>query len=81
MIEGNKETNVVGTLYTCLDSNCTGWIVDTIIGKYWIKCMDAKHNNQQDKGKASQPYGAAATRQIHRSKSQHPIQRCHNYET
>ncbi|HEY7082504.1 MAG TPA: hypothetical protein VH500_22675 [Nitrososphaeraceae archaeon] len=79
MIERHKEFKIVGTLYSCIDSNCSGWIVDTLTGKYWIKCMDARHDNQQDKSKASRPYIEAATGQIQRSKSQHPIQRCNNY--
>jgi hypothetical protein len=51
MNEHSKTRVVVGTIPTCIDLECTGWIVDTIIGKYWIKCMDAKHTNQQDKSK------------------------------
>jgi len=79
-MERHKEFKIVGTLYSCIDSNCSGWIVDTLTGKHWIKCVDARHNNQQDKSEVSQPYRAAATHHIHRSKLQHPIQRCHNYE-
>ena len=41
----NKETrNVLGEISICLDTTCKGWLVDSFLRKYWIRCKDPKHN-------------------------------------
>lgn len=42
--EFNKKRNIVGETSMCIDSNCTGWLVDSILGIYWIRCKDPCHN-------------------------------------
>ena len=44
LVEQNKEKHVVGTVDTCLDRNCTGWLVDSFQGKYIIECLDPRHD-------------------------------------
>jgi len=50
---------VIGTISECLDSDCNGWLVDSIIGKYWVQCLDSKHNTSDKKvkmcGKGCEP--------------------------
>jgi hypothetical protein len=40
----------IGNTSRCIDSSCTGWYVDSFVGKYWIQCLDPKHlnNNSQN---------------------------------
>ena len=36
--------NIIGETAACVDSSCKGWLVDSFSGRYWIKCLDSKHN-------------------------------------
>ncbi|MGA9843906.1 MAG: hypothetical protein WBQ25_16500 [Nitrososphaeraceae archaeon] len=38
---------IIGEVSKCLLPLCQGWLVDTFSGKYWIRCLDPKHNNNQ----------------------------------
>jgi hypothetical protein len=40
----DKTRLTIGSTSRCIDSNCTGWYVDSFAGKYWIQCLDSKHN-------------------------------------
>jgi hypothetical protein len=39
-----ENRNIIGKTPTCAAENCTGWLVDSFAGKYFIKCEDPKHN-------------------------------------
>ena len=41
----NNSTNIIGQITTCVHPDCQGWLVDSFSGKYWIRCLDPKHNN------------------------------------
>jgi hypothetical protein len=53
-----KSRNVIGQISSCVDSSCQGWLVDSFLGKYWIRCKDAKHI--ENKSKASSLAGEPA---------------------
>jgi hypothetical protein len=42
--EEEENRNIIGKIPTCAAKNCTGWLVDSFAGKYFIKCEDPKHN-------------------------------------
>jgi hypothetical protein len=47
---------IIGSTTHCVDPSCTGWLVDSFLGKkYWIQCLDKKHSidkNQVENRKA-----------------------------
>ena len=49
MPENQTKVNheIIGEVQKCLLPLCQGWLVDTFSGKYWIRCLDPKHNTKQ----------------------------------
>ena len=49
VVEGSSHIHtdkvIIGNTTRCIDSACKGWLVDTILNKYWIRCLDPKHLN------------------------------------
>ncbi|HEY9388006.1 MAG TPA: hypothetical protein VIP70_13275 [Nitrososphaeraceae archaeon] len=50
----NENRIIIGKTTICIDPDCRGWLVDSFSGKYWIKCLDPKHNNLNTKEKKHQ---------------------------
>jgi hypothetical protein len=44
-IEHNDRKVIIGHTSNCLVPDCSGWIVDSFTGKYWIRCEDPKHRH------------------------------------
>jgi hypothetical protein len=59
-----EKRNVIGETTRCMHQSCNGWIVDSFSGKYWIKCVDPKHNKIKAVGS---PNPAAQHKAIHQS--------------
>ena len=57
-----EKRNIIGETTRCIDPSCNGWIVDSFSGKYWIKCIDPKHNKVKAVGS---PNPAAQQKAIH----------------
>jgi hypothetical protein len=54
--EEEENRNIIGKIPTCAAENCTGWLVDSFSGKYFVKCEDPKHENNREQvedGKAA----------------------------
>jgi len=49
MVEKDSR-NIVGEISTCVDSTCEGWLVDSFLGKYWIRCKDPRHIENKNSG-------------------------------
>jgi hypothetical protein len=49
MPENQTKVNhkIIGEVPKCLLPLCQGWLVDTFSEKYWIRCLDPRHNNQR----------------------------------
>ena len=49
MPENETKVNhkVIGEVPKCLLPICQGWLVDTFSEKYWIRCLDPRHINNQ----------------------------------
>ncbi len=44
---------VLGRITECVDPECQGWLVDSVLGKYIVECLDPRHNvtkKQVEKG-------------------------------
>jgi hypothetical protein len=39
-----SDKEVIVEISSCIDAACTGWLVDSISGKYYVRCRDPKHN-------------------------------------
>jgi hypothetical protein len=59
-----EKRNIIGKTTRCIDPSCNGWIVDSFSGKYWIKCIDPKHNKVKAVGS---PNPAARQKAIYQS--------------
>ena len=48
MSENQPKDNhkIIGEVTKCLLPLCHGWLVDTFSGKYWIRCLDPRHDDQ-----------------------------------
>ena len=46
-VEEEKNRNIIGKTPTCAAENCTGWLVDSFSGKYFVKCEDPKHERKK----------------------------------
>ena len=42
----NEDNKIVGTVNRCVNLDCTGWLVDSFSGKYWVRCQDPRHDQQ-----------------------------------
>jgi hypothetical protein len=40
----NNAINIIGTTTACVHPDCQGWLVDSILGRYFVECLDPKHN-------------------------------------
>ena len=50
-IENHNSNNfreVVAHVDRCIDQRCSGYLVDSISGKYWVKCLDPRHNVEKE---------------------------------
>jgi hypothetical protein len=52
-----KITNrhIIGKTTKCVDTGCNGWLVDSFLEKYWIRCLDTRHNNGEEGCSRPQP--------------------------
>jgi hypothetical protein len=46
----NNENNIenkkiVASVSKCVTPDCRGWLTDVFAGKYWVRCLDPKHDN------------------------------------
>jgi hypothetical protein len=53
----NTEKKVIGAINACVDPDCTGWLVDSFLGKYWIECLDARHNRDKKEKPQQNEFG------------------------
>lgn len=35
---------VIGKINECVDPECQGWLIDSVLGKYIVKCLDPRHS-------------------------------------
>jgi hypothetical protein len=40
----NFERNLIAVVNKCVSQSCEGWLVDSILGKYFIPCLDPRPN-------------------------------------
>jgi len=43
--QATSRIKIIGEVSKCLLPLCHGWLVDTFSEKYWIRCLDPKHDN------------------------------------
>lgn len=56
--DDEENQNIIWKTTSCAAENCTGWLVDSFFGKYWVKCLDQKHhiqNTKVEEGGKSEP--------------------------
>jgi hypothetical protein len=53
--------HIIGKTTKCVDAGCNGWLVDSFLGKYWIRCLDTKHNIGEEGCSGPQPVATHPT--------------------
>ncbi len=71
----DKTRLTIGNTSRCIDSSCTGWYIDSFVGKYWIQCLDSKHNVNERGGREGTASTANSSNSNHHQMQMQPPSR------